>query len=131
MAMSEANVELVREALRRMTEDGFEGLTGLIDDDFEMDSPHGIEARQAHDTDGLKEWFGKMEEGWEGGLRFEPEEVIALDEEQVLAAVRTSGRARETGMELDQMIFHLYRIRGGKVVRTSTHFTRDEALSAA
>jgi hypothetical protein len=33
-----------------------------------------------------------MEEIWEGHLSFEPEEVVALDDEQVLAAVRTGGR---------------------------------------
>jgi ketosteroid isomerase-like protein len=85
----------------------------------------------AHDKAGLEEWFSKMNEIWEGGLRFEPEEVIALDDEQVLAAVRTGGRGRGTGIELDQMVFHLYRVRGGKLVRLTTHFTREEAFEAA
>jgi hypothetical protein len=84
-----------------MTENGFAGIVGLLADDFTMDSPHGVEARQAHDKKGVEEWFGKMEEIWEGGLNFEPEEVIALHDEQVLAAVRTGGLGRATGIELD------------------------------
>lgn len=114
-----------------MTEDGFAAAADLIDDDFTMDSPHGVEAGMAHDKAGLEEWFAKMEEVWEAGLRFEPEEVTAVDDEQVLAAVRTGGRGRGTGIELDQMIFHLYRIRGGKVVRLTTHSTWEEGLEAA
>ena len=114
-----------------MSEGGFAAVADLIDDDFTMDSPHGVEASQAHDKPGLEEWFAKMEEVWEGGLRFEPEEVLALDDEQVLAAVRTGGRGRGTGIELDQMIFHLSRWRGGRLVRLSTHFTREEALTAS
>jgi hypothetical protein len=34
-------------------------------------------------------------------------------------------------MELDQMIFHLNRVRGGRIARLTTHFTRDEAVEAA
>ena len=90
-----------------MSEGGFAAVANLIDDDFTMDSPHGVEARQAHDKEGLKEWFAKMEEVWAAGLRFEPEEIVALDDEQVLAAVRTGGRARGTGIELDQLIFRV------------------------
>ena len=129
--MSQENVELVRATLRRMSEDGFNGVADLLDDDFTMDSPHGVEASQVHDTAGLREWFGKMEQVWDGGLNFEPDEILRLDEEQVLAAVRTGGRGRGTGIELDQVIFHLYRVRDGKIVRLSTHFTKREALEAA
>jgi ketosteroid isomerase-like protein len=130
-SISEQNAELVRESLRRMSEGGFAAVADLLDDDFTMDSPHGVEARQAHDKAGLEVWFAKMEEVWEGGLRFEPEETIALDDEQVLAAVRTGGRGRGTGIELDQMIYHLSRVRDGRIVRTTTHFTKEEALEAA
>jgi hypothetical protein len=74
-ALSEENVEVVREGLRRMTENGFAGVADLLADDFTMDSPHGVEARQAHDKKGVEEWFGKMDEVWEDGLKFEPEET--------------------------------------------------------
>jgi len=80
----------------------------------------GSRPSQAHDKEGLKEWFAKMDEVREGSLRFEPEEVIALEDEQVLAAVRTGGRGRATGIELDQLIFHLSRGRDGRIVRTTT-----------
>ena len=50
--MQQENVEIVRIALRRMTENGFAGIVGLLAGDFTMDSPHGVEARQAHDRKG-------------------------------------------------------------------------------
>ena len=127
----ESKVELVRESLRRSTERGFDGLADLLDDDFTMDSPHGVEALQVHDKPGLKRWFAKMDEVWDGGITFHPEEIVALDDERVFAAVRTGGRGRRTGIELDQMVFHLYSVRGGRIVRLTAHFTREEALEAA
>jgi hypothetical protein len=67
-----------------MSEGGFGAVADLIDDDFTMDSPHGIEA---HNKAGLEEWF--------------------------------------------QVIFHLSRVRGGRIVRLTTHSTKDDALEAA
>ena len=37
--MQQENVEIVRIGLRRMTENGFAGIVGLLADDFTMDSP--------------------------------------------------------------------------------------------
>ena len=59
--MQQENVEIVRNALRRMTENGFAGIVGLLAGDFTMDSPHGVELASPR-QEGAEEWFGKMEE---------------------------------------------------------------------
>ena len=66
-----------------------------------MDSPQGVKASQARDKVGLQKWFGKMDEIWER-LAFDPTEISALDAERVIAVVDTSGRAKGSGIEIEQ-----------------------------
>jgi hypothetical protein len=62
--MSSQNVDLITTSYRRVNEAGFPAIADFLDPDFEMDSPRGIEASQAHDKVGLREWFAKMDEIW-------------------------------------------------------------------
>jgi ketosteroid isomerase-like protein len=128
--MSRQNVELIQTVYRRVNEGGFAAIADLIDPNFELDSPQGIESSQAHDKAGLREWFAKMDEIWEK-LRFEPEEVIDVDATRVVAVVRTSGRAMGSGMEIDQQLTHLWTILGGKAAALVTFDSKQQALEAA
>ena len=128
--MSRQNVELIQVAYRRVNEGGFAAIADLIHPNFELDSPQGIEASQAHDKAGLREWFAKMDEIWEE-LRFEPEDVIDVDVTRVVAVVRTSGRAKGSGMEIEQQLTHLWTIVGGKAAALATFDTKQQALEAA
>jgi len=123
------NVDLINTSYRRVNEDGISAIADFIDPDFEMDSPQAVEASQAHDKVGLREWFAKMDEIWEV-LRFEPEEIIDVDATRVIAVVRTSGRAKGTGIEIDQQLTHLWTILGGKATRLITFGTKQQALEA-
>jgi ketosteroid isomerase-like protein len=128
--MSRQNVELIQITYRRVNEGGFSAIADVIHPDFEFDSPQGIEASQAHDKAGLREWFAKMDEIWEV-LRFEPEEVVDIDATRVMAVVRTSGRARGSGIEIDQQLTHLWTILDGKATAIATFDTKQQALEAA
>jgi ketosteroid isomerase-like protein len=127
--MSRQNVDLIQITYRRVNEGGFTAIADLIHPDFEMDSPTGIEASQAHDKAGLREWFTKMDEVWEG-LQFEPEEVADVDATRVVAVVRTKGRAKGSGMEIDQLFTHLWTIAGGKAIGLVTFDSRQQAIDA-
>jgi ketosteroid isomerase-like protein len=127
--MSQENLERIREAYRRVNDGGFGAIADLIDPRFEMDAPQGVEASQAHDKEGLREWFRKMDEIWEQ-LRFDPTEIIDLDEDRVLAVVHTSGRSRGSGMEISQDLTHVWAFREGKVIRFNSYSTKAEALEA-
>ncbi len=128
--MSRANVEMVSEAYRRVNDAGFASIADFIDPEFTMDSPQGVEASQARDRAGLQKWFEKMDEVWER-LAFEPSEISALNAERVIAVVHTSGRAKGSGIEIDQELTHLWTLRDGKAVRLETYSTKREALEAA
>jgi ketosteroid isomerase-like protein len=128
--MSEQNVALLRGAYERVNEGGFGAIEDFLHPGFEMDSPQGVEASQAHDKPGLQEWFRKMDEIWET-LQFDPEEIVVLDDEHVLAVVHTSGRARGSGIEIDQHLSHVWTIREGRAAQLITYSTKEDALEAA
>ena len=128
--MSQENVEIVREWYRLVNEGGFAAVADFIAPEFAMDSPQGVESSQAHDKAGLQEWFEKMDEVWEW-LAFDPTEISALDAERVMATVRTSGRVKGGGIEIDQELTHLWILRDGNAVRLDTYSTKREALEAA
>jgi ketosteroid isomerase-like protein len=127
--MSPENVERIREAYRRVNEGGFAAIVDLIDPRFEMDAPQGVESSQAHDKEGLREWFWKMGEIWEE-LRFDPKEMIELDEERVLAVAHTWARASGSRIEISQDLTHVWTLRDGRVVRLNAYSTKAEALEA-
>ena len=127
--MPQRNVELLRESYRQVNGRGFAAVADLFSPEFTMDSPQGVEASQAHDKAGLQEWFKKMDDVWEE-LAFDPVEISALDAERVIAVVRTSGRGKGSGIEIDQELTHLWTLRDGSVVRLDTYSTKQQALEA-
>ena len=64
-------------------------------------------------------------------FRYEIEEVIHADENQVVAAVRDGGRMRGSDSEVWTRFFDVFTFRNGKVLRTSAHLDKDRALEAA
>jgi ketosteroid isomerase-like protein len=127
--MSQENVEIVRELYQQVNKGGFAAIADFLSPDFTMDSPQGVEASQAHDMAGLQKWFEKMDEIWET-LVFDPTEISALDAERVIAVVHTSGRAKASGIDIDQELTHLWTLMDGKAVRLETYSTKREALEA-
>ena len=52
-------------------------------------------------------------------------------EDNVVAVIRISGRAKLSGVETDLTYAALYTLRDGKVARGREYWTREEALEAA
>ena len=61
----------------------------------------------------------------------EPVELIDAGEDNVVAVIRISGRAKLSGVETDLTYAALYTLRDGKVVRGREYWTQEEALEAA
>ena len=94
-----------------------------------FDLPQAPDGRHHRGHAAIAAWFGSMDEVWDR-LRLDAEEVTEVDGEKVLAVVRFSGRARSTGMEIDQGVATVFTIREGRVVRWQNYETRDEAVAA-
>jgi hypothetical protein len=126
--MSEENVELLREMYARRS------LTEFADSLHPEAELH--QARAVPDTDDA--YYGREEfvrgvslwlEEWET-FRYIPEDVIDLGE-RAFMRIRLSGRAKASGIKLDQMDFHLWTFRDGMPWRCDAFAEEGDALEAA
>jgi len=125
--MSAEQVELLREMYSQRT---LEEFAESLHPDAELH-----QAREIPDTDiyrgrdefvrGVARWL----EEWEG-FRYIPEEIVEL-EDRVLMRIRLTGRAQASGIELDQVIFHVWTFRDAKPFRCQVLWSEEEARAAA
>jgi ketosteroid isomerase-like protein len=96
------------------------------------------ELRQARAIPDTDDYYGRDEfvrgvgrwlEEWDR-FRFIPEEIIDLGE-QVFMRLRLSGRAKASGVKLDQPAFHLWTFREGMPWRCEVFFEEQQARDAA
>jgi ketosteroid isomerase-like protein len=130
--MSEENVEIVRDAgvafNRGDLDAWFEYLADGIDyraAEGALDDPgpmHGKDAIRAY----MQDWLDLFDD-----FKSEPVELVDAGEDQVIAVVRISGRAKLSGVETDLTYAALYTIRDGKVARGREYWTKEQALEAA
>jgi hypothetical protein len=125
--MSQENVELLREMYKRRS------LAEFADSIHPQAELH--QARAVPDTDA---YYGREEfvrgaslwlEEWET-FRYTPEDVIDLGE-RALMRVHISGRAKASGIKLDQTAFHLWTFREGMPWRCDVFSAERPALEAA
>ncbi len=130
--MSQEAIKTVREAatafsrgdldawLEYMADDiDYRAVEGALDDRGPI---HGKGAVRAY----LDDWVGTFDD-----FRSEPVELIEAGEDQVVAVLRISGRAKLSGIETELTFAALFTVRDGKVVRGREYWTRGEALEAA
>ena len=130
--MSQENVEIVRR--------WFEGLNlgkpspELCDPEVEIRNWSGsLTEGPYRGHDGLERWWRETHDPDVGvDLRlFQVEEIIDVGDERVVVVQRMTGRARYTGLELDQVWGAVVAVRRGKIASAFGYPTRDEALEAA
>jgi ketosteroid isomerase-like protein len=130
--VSAENVEVVRRAFLAFADRGFDGLAeflhpeinwrameGAPDDVGEMD---GIEAARRY----VQDWPDMFDD-----FTSEIEELCDVSDDQVVAVIHNSGRAKRSGVPTELRYAALYTIRDGKIVRIREYATRAEALEAA
>jgi ketosteroid isomerase-like protein len=95
-----------------------------------VEAPEYPGATTRHGHQGVREALESWRMAWEE-LRFEPEEIVEVGDDQVLTVGRQYVRAQETRVEFDTAFASLYRLREGKVVRAQFFLDPEEARSAA
>jgi uncharacterized protein len=130
--MSQENVELVRRGFEAFAQGGPDAMGDFWADDIDyraaegaLDDPgpmHGKDAVRAY----VQDWLDMFDD-----IKVEPVELIDAGEDQVIAVLRGSGRAKLSGVETDMTYATVYTIRDGKIARGREYWTRDEALEAA
>jgi ketosteroid isomerase-like protein len=128
--MSQENVEIVRGAVEALQAGDDERVLEHFHEEIEIHEPPampGARVRRGHS--GYRESRVSLEETFRE-IAYAPVEFIEAGE-RVLVVVRYQGRARQSDLPVDLLVYWLYALRTDKVIRVDMFFERDEALKAA
>lgn len=130
-AMSEENVEIVRQLFPAYDRSGLDGLAELWHPDINWRAAEGAldDVGLMEGPAALRDYYRQWEETFEK-VRMEAEELIDAGD-QVVALVRGIGRMKDSDAEIDLRYAIVFTIRDGKIATGREYFTREEALKAA
>ena len=126
-SITRESVEVVRRFVEALAGGDVEAALEFCDADVEVEeSPRWPDRRTYRGHDGARQAYQTMLDAFEG-VRFETENFIE-EGDQVL---KVYGRGKESGVETDARIAHLYTVQGRKTTRLRVYDDRDEAQQAA
>jgi ketosteroid isomerase-like protein len=130
-AMSERDVELVRQAMEAWNREDIEALIPLSDPEVEFVSIFAdMEGRTYRGYEGLRQYFADMNDVWAVFHR-EIEEIRDAGSDQVVVFFRLQGTARASSVPVDERVTTVFRLRDGLLHRMVVYRDREEALKAA
>lgn len=132
MAVSDSEVDLVRRGYERWNDGDFDGLAEVFADD--------IQYRNSPEWPGQREYRGS--ETVVTFLREEVAEIIGLEavqilrmevfDDEILIAMRAEAHGYQSGIDFGQVpVFHVARMRDGKVARVRVYLDEAQAVAAA
>jgi ketosteroid isomerase-like protein len=130
--MSEENAEVVRNAFAAFELGDIEGVLRLCDEDIVISQPPdlpGVSPEQRGHR-GVLEAFAIWPEQWED-YRIQLLRVDAAPDGKVFVTQRSSGRGKQSGVEVDMDFSLVFTIREGKISELRLFVQEDEALEAA
>jgi ketosteroid isomerase-like protein len=132
--MSRENVQLVRRVYEAIARGDSDSVLAAYDPEIELDfsRTEGVTVLTQGiyiGHEGLRTADREWHEVWVS-LDFECDELIDAGE-QVVAVVTVRGRGRESGAEAEMVLYGVWTIDNGKIVRVEWHPTREQALEAA
>jgi ketosteroid isomerase-like protein len=129
-AMSQENVETIREMVAASQRGDWAAAIAPFDPDVELDQTRMPGGGIYHGVDGVwsfyRRWFGS----WEN-IKVRPQRVLEVDADRVLSLLEVSGTGRESGAEVSMTTADLYTIREGRIVRAIGYPDQREAVEAA
>ena len=126
--MSEENVEVVRR-LYGLWPDRVSAAKEVLHPDVAIDVGQNVLTPALyHGFDGFQRFLERVEEVWEN-LQVEPEELIDAGD-NVVAAVRMSGKRRGSKMKAETRAFTVWTFHEGKVLRYTSYRTKRQALES-
>jgi len=131
-AVSEQNVQIIREFLEAFNRRDNAAVLEAIDPDVEWHPPPDIpNAPIANGRDALtaqwRDWLGAWEE-----YRFVADEIVEGRGDAVLVIGKESARGKGSGIEVaSRRVTAVYELRAGRIVRFKAYLDRAEALQAA
>ena len=119
-------VETIRRAHEALNSGDVEGLVAVCDPSFRLDmSDRVLNPAVYEGHEGIRRFVGEVHEAWET-FTWEPEELVESGD-LVLALIRSTGRGRGSGLELDRRAAMLWTVPAERAV--SLRFFRDRAAA--
>jgi ketosteroid isomerase-like protein len=134
--MSRENLEIVRHVYEAVDRGDNGAVLAAYEPDVEMDFTQSpLVALFKQDVykghDGLRSFFReRYEEAW-GTIEDVCEELVDAGGDHVVSVIRTRGRGRVSGAEVEIVHAGLWTLRGDKIVRLRMFGSREDALAAA
>jgi ketosteroid isomerase-like protein len=130
--MSQANVEIVRRMLDAISRGDVDAAIESASEGFEADwsNSRGLLSGIHRGRDEAREGLKTFLEPWES-LRWDPEELIGLEDDRVLAVSHIRMRGRGSGVEVSARGASIWTIRDGKVAAMKLYQSKGDALEAA
>jgi ketosteroid isomerase-like protein len=130
--MSEENVEIVRNAFAAFEQGDIEGVLRLCDEDIVITQPPdlpGVSPEQ-RGHGGVLEALAIWPEQWDE-YRIELLRVDPAPGGKVFVAQRSSGRGKQSGIEVDMDFSFVFTIREGKISEWRLFMHEEQAVEAA
>ena len=131
--MSEENVEIVRRMMDAWSRRDLEAAIEMLHPEIEWRltlTPGGPEGTAYRGVDGIRDWFGEVDEVWTG-LRIDAVEFRDVGGDRVIQLGRFRAVAKESGVPIDQPQGTLLELKNGRVFRVRGFGSHREALEAA
>jgi ketosteroid isomerase-like protein len=129
--MPAGDAEIVREVYELFNRGEYEASTAGLHEDAILHQWRDVPdsdtyvGRQAF-VAGITRWISEFEPGF----RFEIEEARE-EAQRVWMRIRITARGRGSGIELEQLIFHVWEVRDGQAAECWVFSDRDESLRCA
>jgi ketosteroid isomerase-like protein len=129
--MSQENIEIVRTTIDSINRRDLDQALEAAHEDFEADWSNSIapHAGVYRGWERVRDLFEAFLEAWEE-LRWDPQEIVEVDEARVLVVNRVQGRGRGSGVEVDARSAQLWTITGGEVRSVKLYQSKADALEA-
>jgi|SRR5215211_2246240 len=128
--MSQENVDLVLESIRRFRPGGLDEWAELWHQDTRMTMPEGFpEPGPFIGLDAVKREFERMIESF-SAFRFEDVQVVANSGDWVVAPYRVATRGQASGADSDVHLAVAYRVKDGLLIESAVRWRVEEALEA-
>jgi ketosteroid isomerase-like protein len=128
--MSQENLDVARramEAAMRRPKPDFATVNALYDPEHEAFSVMDLGGRPRRGAEGFREWLAEMGETLES-WELSTEDVTDIDDDRVLLVWAATVRGKRSGATAGQRGAVIMTVRNGKVTRTVSYQSREQAL---
>lgn len=123
------NIEVIRDQYAAVNERDWERAMSHYAEDVELEVPPGIRGGTFRGRDAVGEWFGDWFRTFDRDAHFEIRELREVGEDGVFVIASHTVRGRGSGIDLEEDVVWLYRLRDGKVTRVQGYESPAQALA--